>query len=135
MNQINNKTNDNLVQYYSGTLLELVYQYIDNVQTRKNFRKAFENINLYLPITYRDKLQKSIESQYEKVISRIVKHPGSLIINFPFKVLYAIIVIPTNNIVTNNSRELKSIAYLQYAQYISLESDRYLLCYHSAYNL
>ena len=135
MNEKLEETNNNQISYYSGTLLELVYEYIDNVQTRKNFRKAFENINLYLPISYRDKLQESIESQYEKVVSRIVKHPGSLIIQLPFKLLYAIIVIPTNNILINQIQETKSIEYLQYAEYLSLEHDRYLLCYHSAYNL
>ena len=134
MNEKLEETNNNQISYYSGILLELVYSYIDNIQTRHNFRIAYENTALFLPKTTRDNIQQSIELQYEKVFSRIVKHSGSLIIQLPFKLLYAIIVIPANNIVTNQIHETKSIEYLQYAEYISLEHDRYLLCYHSAYN-
>ena len=123
--------NNNIIPYLDENILHIIYTKIDNIYTRRNFREAFIKL-VEFKKTARDIIQDNLEQQYVNTISRMIKHPGDMIIEFPFKTLYVIIVLSINSINVTDIKQRKCIQYLcnTYNSLTLLEGDRYLLCFH-----
>ena len=61
----------------------------------------------------------------------MIKHPGDMIVELPFKTLYAIIVLSNTNINMYDENQKICVQYLYsiYSSLIILHGDRYLLCF------
>ena len=122
--------NNNIIPYLDENILHIIYTKIDNIYTRRNFREAFKKL-IEFKKTARDIIQDNLEQQYVNTISRMIKHPGDMIIEFPFKTLYAIIVLSNTNINMYDENQKICVQYLYsiYSSLIILHGDRYLLCF------
>jgi hypothetical protein len=118
------------IPYLDENILHIIYTKIDNIYTRRNFREAFKKL-IKFKKTYRDIIQDQLENQYINTVSMMIKHPGDMIIEFPFKTLYAIIVLSNTNINMYDKNQQICIQYLYsiYSSLIILHGDRYLLCF------
>ena len=122
--------NNNIIPYLDENILHIIYTKIDNIYTRRNFREAFKKL-VEFKKTARDIIQDNLEQQYVNTISRMIKHPGDMIVELPFKTLYAIIVLSNTNINMYDENQQICIQYLYsiYSSLIILHGDRYLLCF------
>ena len=123
-------TYNNIIPYLDENILHIIYSKLDDIYTRRNFREAFKKL-IEFKKTARDIIQDNLEQQYVNTISRMIKHPGDMIIEFPFKTLYAIIVLSNTNINMYDENQQICIQYLYsiYSSLIILHGDRYLLCF------
>ena len=123
-------TYNNIIPYLDENILHIIYTKIDNIYTRRNFREAFKKL-VEFKKTARDIIQDNLEQQYVNTISRMIKHPGDMIVELPFKTLYAIIVLSNTNINMYDENQQICIQYLYsiYSSLIILHGDRYLLCF------
>jgi hypothetical protein len=123
-------TYNNIIPYLDENILHIIYSKLDDIYTRRNFREAFKKL-IEFKKTARDIIQDNLEKQYVNTISRMIKHPGDMIIEFPFKTLYAIIVLSNTNINMYDENQQICIQYLYsiYSSLIILHGDRYLLCF------
>ena len=122
--------NNNIIPYLDENILHIIYTKIDNIYTRRNFREAFKKL-IEFKKTARDIIQDNLEQQYVNTISRMIKHPGDMIVELPFKTLYAIIVLSNTNINMYDENQKICVQYLYsiYSSLIILHGDRYLLCF------
>jgi hypothetical protein len=133
-NNYENNVEENKLPYLSFELLEYIYFKIDNFQTRRNFRIAFEKyFPQYFIETARDKLQYYMEIQYAAVFSRMFRNNEGMIVQFKSKSPFAIIVYPQNtNIIMSPAPHQKChedfYPYIHASSYMNLVGDRYLLC-------
>ena len=123
-------TYNNIIPYLDENILHIIYSKLDDIYTRRNFREVFKKL-VEFKKTARDIIQDNLEQQYVNTISRMIKHPGDMIIEFPFKTLYAIIVLSNTNINMYDKNQQICIQYLYsiYSSLIILHGDRYLLCF------
>ena len=122
--------NNNIIPYLDENILYIIYSKLDDIYTRRNFREAFKKL-VEFKKTARDIIQDNLERQYVNTISRMIKHPGDMIVELPFKTLYAIIVLSNTNINMYDENQQICIQYLYsiYSSLIILHGDRYLLCF------
>ena len=122
--------NNNIIPYLDENILHIIYTKIDNIYTRRNFREAFKKL-IEFNKTARDIIQDHLEQQYINTVSKMIKHPGDIIVEFPFKTLYAIIVLSNTNINMYDENQKICVQYLYsiYSSLIILHGDRYLLCF------